>query len=212
MDLSNLLGGNKPQTADPAVVPVDQAPPVTPVEPVAPPVMPPPMPVTPVPVTPQPVVEPVVPAVPAQPVTPVATPDPEPTVAQPIVEPVIPEVPITPQPVVEPVAPEIPVVPVTPVAPVVPVVTTPSVTGGEVFEGIGSGKYKVVVLKDKCIGAASCVAVSPKTFELNDQQIAKVLPTVKTETDENLLLAAQSCPTLAIEVYDTATGEKIWPK
>lgn len=119
-----------------------------------------------------------------------------------------PTVPTTPPAV--PVAP--PSEPVTPppVAPTQP--STPPITDGEVFEGKGSGKYRVVVLKDKCIGAASCVAVSPKTFELNDQQIAKVLPTVNTETDENLLLAAQSCPTLAIEVYDTTTGEKVWPK
>ena len=30
--------------------------------------------------------------------------------------------------------------------------------------------------------------------------------------DEEKLLAAQSCPTSAIEVYDTKTGTKIWPK
>jgi ferredoxin len=117
----------------------------------------------------------------------------------------VPEVPVAETPV-----PEVDVAPAATVA-TAAAVASPQIPG-EVFEGVGSGKYKVVVLKDKCIGAASCVAVSPKTFELNDQQIAKVLPTVNTETDENLLLAAQSCPTLAIEVYDTATGEKVWPK
>jgi ferredoxin len=50
------------------------------------------------------------------------------------------------------------------------------------------GKYKVVVIPEKCIGAASCVAVGAKAFKLNDQQIAEVLPTINQETDENLLL------------------------
>jgi ferredoxin len=201
MDLSNLLGGNKAQTpAEPVAAPVE---PVVPtVDPVVPP---PPLPVT-EPVVPEPVMPPVMPSVPE------ATP--------PVSPPVPPPVPTPVAPVTEPVATSVPEIPEAPVveAPVVeaPVATTAATTSpqipGEVFEGVGSGKYKVVVIKDKCIGAASCVAVSPKTFELNDQQIAKVLPTVKTETDENLLLAAQSCPTLAIEVYDTATGEKVWPK
>lgn len=82
----------------------------------------------------------------------------------------------------------------------------------EVYEGKGSGRYRVVVIKEKCIGAGSCVAVAPKTFKLDDHQIAQVLPTIDTELDDSLLLAAQSCPTSAIEVYDTVTNEKIWPK
>jgi ferredoxin len=79
-------------------------------------------------------------------------------------------------------------------------------------EGKGSGKYQVRVIADKCIGAASCVAVAPKAFKLDDKQIAEVLASVGEETDDNLLLSAQSCPTLAIEVIDTESGEKVWPK
>lgn len=71
--------------------------------------------------------------------------------------------------------------------------------------------YKSVVLRDKCIGAASCVAVAPKTFKLDDQNKAVVIQTTgDPDTDEAILLAAQSCPTAAIEVYDQA-GKKIWP-
>lgn len=76
----------------------------------------------------------------------------------------------------------------------------------------GAGKYSVKVIGDKCIGAASCVAIAPKAFKLGDDQIAQVLDTVKDETDENLLLAAQSCPVMAIEVHDAETGQKVWPK
>ena len=71
--------------------------------------------------------------------------------------------------------------------------------------------YKPVVLRDKCIGAASCVAVAPKTFKLDDQNKAVVIQaTGDLDTDEAILLAAQSCPTAAIEVYDQ-NGKKIWP-
>jgi ferredoxin len=90
-------------------------------------------------------------------------------------------------------------------------ITTPA-SSGDVFEGKGGGKYQVKIIPDKCIGAASCVAVAPKAFKLNDQQIVTVLPSINEETDENLLLAAQSCPTMAIEIVDTETGQKVWPK
>jgi len=73
-------------------------------------------------------------------------------------------------------------------------------------------KYKVVVIRDKCIGAASCVAIAPKAFKLDDEQKAVVLDSFSEESDDNLLLAAQSCPTAAIIVTDTETGEQVWPK
>lgn len=71
--------------------------------------------------------------------------------------------------------------------------------------------YSVKVLRDKCIGAASCVAVAPKTFKLDDQNKAVVIrQTGDPDADDAILLAAQSCPTAAIEVFDK-DGKKIWP-
>lgn len=72
------------------------------------------------------------------------------------------------------------------------------------------GKYEIRILNDKCIGAASCVAISPKTLKLNEQNIAEVIS--QDDTDDNKLLAAQSCPTSAVEIIDTTTGEIVWPK
>ncbi len=72
------------------------------------------------------------------------------------------------------------------------------------------GKYLVEVIRDKCIGAASCVAIAPKVFELDEQNIAKILAQ-DGEDDDTKLLAAQSCPTAAIIVTDTSSGKQVWP-
>lgn len=72
-------------------------------------------------------------------------------------------------------------------------------------------KYQVKVINDECIGAASCVALAEMTFKLNNENIAEVIDQ-DGNVDEEKLLAAQSCPTAAIEVINTETGEKIWPK
>lgn len=72
------------------------------------------------------------------------------------------------------------------------------------------GKYRVKVIRSKCIAAASCVAIAPKVFELDAENIAKVIS--QDELDDIKLLAAQSCPTMAIIVEDIETGEQIWPQ
>lgn len=84
---------------------------------------------------------------------------------------------------------------------------------------------KLEVRRDLCIGAASCVAVAPSTFELDPENKAvlrrKVPPPSsdmttredledETVDDETLLLAAQSCPTQAIILYDD-DGNQIYP-
>lgn len=72
------------------------------------------------------------------------------------------------------------------------------------------GKYKVKVIRDLCIGAASCLAFSPETFVLDEENKA-VIQEGSADTDENVMLAAQSCPTKAIVLVDTETGEQVWP-
>ena len=72
------------------------------------------------------------------------------------------------------------------------------------------GKYQVSVINDKCISAASCVAIAPGVFELDEEGIAKVI-SQDGDDDETKLLAAQSCPTSAIVVVDTETGTQVWP-
>jgi ferredoxin len=70
---------------------------------------------------------------------------------------------------------------------------------------------RVVVDKQGCIGARSCAIVAPLAFQMDENDIAYV-PEGHEETDEEtLLLAAQSCPVLAIHLYNKE-GKKIFPE
>lgn len=68
---------------------------------------------------------------------------------------------------------------------------------------------KVIVDRNLCIGAASCVAIAPNTFRLDDENKAVVVDIKATDKD-TLIAAAQSCPTLAITVIDD-DGTQIYP-
>lgn len=87
---------------------------------------------------------------------------------------------------------------------------TTTIQGHAVTQSKMIGKYKVEVIRDKCISAASCVAIAPKVFQLDEEGIAIVL-SQDGEDDDTKLLAAQSCPTAAIIVTNVETGEQVWP-
>ncbi|MFH2085445.1 MAG: ferredoxin [bacterium] len=70
------------------------------------------------------------------------------------------------------------------------------------------GKYTIKVIQSKCIAAASCVAISPAIFKLNEVNLAEIVEG-GVDSEDNILLAAQSCPTGAIEVYEGKT--RVWP-
>ncbi len=72
------------------------------------------------------------------------------------------------------------------------------------------GKYKVEVIRDKCIGCSSCVAIASDTFKLDEEGISIVLSQDGND-DATKLLAAQSCPAMAAIVTDTETGKQVWP-
>lgn len=61
---------------------------------------------------------------------------------------------------------------------------------------------KVVVDEKKCVGAVTCTVVAPQAFRMNSSGIAEVLPGAENLDDNLLIMAAQSCPFLAIELYD----------
>ncbi len=69
---------------------------------------------------------------------------------------------------------------------------------------------KIVVDRVKCIGARSCVAVAPGVFQMDDGNLAYVV-NPESEDDDTILLAAQSCPVLAVLLYDE-NGKQIFPE
>ena len=103
-----------------------------------------------------------------------------------------------------------------------------------VFDGLGvkmpserrgsaeetEGGLKVEVDPDKCLGFGSCVIVSPDVFRLDErpgtavfrsQAKLDVLDESGGKDFENLMIAAQSCPTQAITIIDRKTGKRIYP-
>lgn len=85
-------------------------------------------------------------------------------------------------------------------------------------------KLRIVVDPDLCIGAASCVTIAPETFQMNVENKAEVLDhgtapdgpayertiEVSEEERDTIMLGAQSCPTLAITIFDEA-GAQLYP-
>lgn len=72
------------------------------------------------------------------------------------------------------------------------------------------GNVTVVVDRDLCIGAASCVAVAPKIFALDNEAKAIFLDSAEEENFDTLLDSAKSCPVAAIIIHDD-TGKQIYP-
>jgi ferredoxin len=86
-------------------------------------------------------------------------------------------------------------------------------------------RIRVQVDPDLCIGAASCVTIAPETFQLNEENKALVFDhgqepeghtyerwlEVTDDEKENIILGAQSCPTLAIFIFDES-GTQLFPE
>jgi len=73
---------------------------------------------------------------------------------------------------------------------------------------VKKGDIEIRIIRDKCISAATCVVYAENTFDLDDEHLA-IVKEGDWDSLEKIIAAAQSCPTLAIEVFDK--GEKIFP-
>ena len=65
--------------------------------------------------------------------------------------------------------------------------------------------------RNLCIGAATCVALAPKAYALDNEAKAIYLDSAAEESDEALLEAAKGCPVAAISIIDNTTGKQIFP-
>ncbi len=79
------------------------------------------------------------------------------------------------------------------------------------YRARATGKIRhIVVDRAKCIGARSCVAVTPGVFQMDDENLAYIVDPDAAD-DDTLLMSAQSCPVLAILLYDEQ-GKQIFPE
>ncbi len=91
-----------------------------------------------------------------------------------------------------------------------------------------NSKYIIEYDRNKCIGAASCAAIAPLTFFMNEDGIAEIntgvegdkidispaskhSPNHSFDSDEVILQGAQSCPVLAIKIIEKDTGKVVFP-
>lgn len=71
---------------------------------------------------------------------------------------------------------------------------------------------RIEIKRDLCIGAGTCIAVAPDVFELDGEMkaVIKDAAAAKRASDETLIESAESCPTIAIYLYDD-DGKQIFP-
>lgn len=69
---------------------------------------------------------------------------------------------------------------------------------------------KIIVDRNKCIGARSCVFMAPGVFAMDDKNLAYIVDPDAAD-DDMLMMSAQSCPVHAIELFGE-NGEKLFPR
>jgi len=69
----------------------------------------------------------------------------------------------------------------------------------------------IEVDRQACIGAATCVAIAPDSYDLDDEAKAVIIEGIKRDTEQKILAGAKSCPVDAIVIKDK-TGKRIYPK
>ncbi len=69
----------------------------------------------------------------------------------------------------------------------------------------------VHVIRDLCIGAATCIAIAPNTFVLDSEAKAIILKSADQDSDDAIIDAARGCPTAAIIIDDAAKKSRIFP-
>lgn len=71
-------------------------------------------------------------------------------------------------------------------------------------------KITIHVDRNLCIGAATCIAVAPKMFKLDNEAKAILLNTSGEEGYQTVIDAAKSCPVAAIIIKDE-NGNQVYP-
>lgn len=79
---------------------------------------------------------------------------------------------------------------------------------------IPKGRFHITVEPSLCMAFGSCETLAPKVFVVEKNKNFNPKAKVESEiggTFEQILSAAQTCPTKAIKIIDRYTGEQIYP-
>ena len=79
---------------------------------------------------------------------------------------------------------------------------------------IPKGRFHIIVEPSLCMAFGSCETLAPKVFVVEKNKNFNPKAKVESEiggTFEQILSAAQTCPTKAIKIIDRYTGEQIYP-
>ena len=71
-------------------------------------------------------------------------------------------------------------------------------------------RVRVRIDREKCVGAAMCVAMAPAVFAIDAGGKAVVL-VERVDDPQRVMQAAEECPALAVIVEDAETGGQIFP-
>jgi ferredoxin len=72
-------------------------------------------------------------------------------------------------------------------------------------------KYRIEIDREACVGDKACREEAPDTFGYDEEGKAIVIDP-EGDDPKRVLRAARNCRLEGISVYDTETGEKVWPE
>jgi ferredoxin len=72
-------------------------------------------------------------------------------------------------------------------------------------------RYRIEIDRDACSSCGVCLDDAPNTFDFDDDDIVMVVDPEGDDPDD-VLAAAEGCPTEAIILIDEKTGKRIWPE
>lgn len=75
---------------------------------------------------------------------------------------------------------------------------------------VKAGNVTVTINRNLCIGAATCLAIAPEVFALDNEAKAIVLDTADNVSQDSIVDAARACPSAAILVQDES-GNQLFP-
>lgn len=70
--------------------------------------------------------------------------------------------------------------------------------------------YQIIVDRETCIGAASCVTIAPGVYQLDEEGKCFILDPEEGDL-QAVIDGAKSCPVAAIRILDPK-GKQLWPE